>query len=418
MRRSSLLYLTQADPHDVTLNRPALSGERLRSYLMFYGMFFDKLMAGDSQFINNSSLRSLLWPGEATVGSDLRTDLSLLLDHKVLLPAMRDNVTSLHDVWQDLTKRGVPEAGSEQYVHFVEEHLGSENHIAYQASAVSTLFRDQVLATFAEDNRGLRLKDSVRRAVYNYVAEQDILYYIRLRQWMDTQLELGRMEEHHRKKIDLAVAAAYRHNVPKAIKGSLIDIPLDPRKFWTPIDIRLGRQGKFHGVAPAYVSLPTRPFAVSPHVLARLPAQTLLAIRDDPKRRPVMKHFREFRNDGTVDPERLVGDVESFLLSAEETAFADAQGDLRDLIKRRRREHRHSDVTIVRDAGLAVAGLSIWGEVGSVAGYVGLAITAWASIDALRHRGKAYRHGYAVGRALPQKHRLLLDRPNNSHEEG
>ncbi len=38
MRRSSLLYLTQADPHDVTPNRPALSGEGLRSYLMFYGI--------------------------------------------------------------------------------------------------------------------------------------------------------------------------------------------------------------------------------------------------------------------------------------------------------------------------------------------------------------------------------------------
>jgi hypothetical protein len=231
---------------------------------------------------------------------------------------------------------------------------------------------------------------------------------------MDSQLELGRMEEHHRKKIDLAVAVDYRRNVPKAIKDSLIDIPLDPRKFWTPIDIRLGREGKFHGVAPAYVSLPARPFAVSPYVLARLPAQTLLAIRDDPTRRPVMKHFREFRNHGIVDPERLVGDIESFLLSAEEIAFADAQGDLRDLIRRRRREHRNSNVTIVRDTGLAVAGLSIWGAVGNVAGYVGLAITACASINALRHYGKAYRHGYAVGRELPQEHRLLLNQPDKS----
>jgi hypothetical protein len=411
------LYLTQADPHDVTLDRPALSRERLRSYLMFYGMFFDKLMVGDSQFINNIDLRSLLWPGEADVDPGLRTDLSLLLDHKVLLPAVRDDVTSLYDVWQDLTKRGVPEAGSEQYVHFVEEHLGNEGRIAYQLKAVSGFFRDQVLATFARDNPDLRLDDSVRQAVYNYVSEQDVLYYIHLRQWMKKQLELGRMEEFHRNKIDRAVAAAYRHNVPKAIKGSLIDIPLDPRKFWTPIDIRLGRAGKFHGVAPEYVSLPTRPFAVSPYVLARLPAQTLLAIRDDPTRRPVMKHFREFRNHGTVDPERLVGDIDNFLLSAEEIAFADAQGDLRDLIRRRRREHRSSNVTIVRDTGLAVAGLSVWGTVGSVAGYVGLAVTAWASLDALRHRDKTYRHGYAIGRALPQEHRLLLERPGNSPEE-
>jgi hypothetical protein len=204
------------------------------------------------------------------------------------------------------------------------------------------------------------------------------------------------------------VGAAYRHNVPKAIKGSLIDVPLDPRQFWTPIDIQLGRQGKFRGVvAPEFVSLPMRPFAVSPRVLARLPAQTLLAIRDDTTRRPVMKNFSEFRRTGTVNAEQLSGDVENFLLSAEEIAYEDARGDLRDLIKRRRRERRHSNITVMRDAGLAVAGLSIWGEVGSITGYAGLAITAWASIHALRHRGKAYRHGYAVGRTVPQEHRLF-----------
>ena len=57
---------------------------------MFYGMFFDQLMVGHSQFVNNSSLRSLLWTGEPDIDPGVRADLSLLLDHKVLLPAMRD----------------------------------------------------------------------------------------------------------------------------------------------------------------------------------------------------------------------------------------------------------------------------------------------------------------------------------------
>ena len=56
---------------------------------------------------------------------------------------------------------------------------------------------------------------------------------------------------------------------------------------------------------------------------------------------------------------------------------------------------------------LGYTGLSIWGEVGNLSGYAGLAITAWASIHALRHRGKAYRDGYAIGRAVPQEHRLF-----------
>ena len=407
MRRGSLLYLTQADPHDVTPNRSPLPRKRLRAYLMFHGMFFDSLMVGDSQFLNNAELRSLLWTGEPNVGPDLPADLALLLDHKVLLPALRDNASSLHDVWRDLSERKVPQVGTERYARFIQDHLGDKGYITYQADAVSALFRDQVLAIFASDNRRLRLKESVRRAVYEYVAEQDTLYYIRLRQWMDSQLAHGRMEEHHRKKADLAVGAAYRHNVPAAIAGSLIDVPLSPRQFWTPIDIQLGRRRKLPETTSESLSLSTRPFAVSPHVLARMPAETLLAIRDDPARRPVMKRLSEFRRTGEVDAEQLAGEVENFLLRAEQTAYAAARGDLRDLIKRRRRERRRANITVTRDAALAVTGLSIWGEVGNVSGYAGLAITAWASIHALRHRGKAYRDGYAIGRAVPQEHRLF-----------
>ncbi len=82
---------------------------------MFYGMFFDKLMAGDSQFINNESLRSLLWPDEPNRDPSVDADLSLLLDKRVLFPTLRDSAGSLHDVWQDLTRRKVPEASSERY---------------------------------------------------------------------------------------------------------------------------------------------------------------------------------------------------------------------------------------------------------------------------------------------------------------
>jgi hypothetical protein len=120
-----------------------------------------------------------------------------------------------------------------------------------------------------------------------------------------------------------------------------------------------------------------------------------------------MKRLSEFRRTGEVDAERLAGEVENFLLSAEQTAYAAAVGDLRDLIKRRRRERRRANVTVTRDAALAVAGLGVWGEAGNVSGYLGLAVTAWASIHALRHRGNAYRDGYAVGRAVPPEHRLI-----------
>ena len=149
----------------------------------------------------------------------------------------------------------------------------------------------------------------------------------------------------------------------------------------------------------------------------RLPAQTLLAIRDDPARRPVMRHFNEFRRTGTVDAGQLNGAVENFLYSAEQIAYSDARGELRDLIKRRRRERRRANLTILRDTGLAVAGVSIWGEIGSIVGYAGLAVTACASIHALRNYGKEYRHGYAVGRMVPPEHRLVLNHLDGRKQE-
>ena len=263
--RGTLLYLTQVDPIDLTLRekRQPLSGERLRSYLILQAMFFDRLMVGDSQLINNESLRSLLWPSEANANPGLN-DLALLLKHGVLVPAVRSSAGSLQAVWRDLDAR-LPEVPEEQYVHFVEEHLGRRGQVIYEADKVSTLFRSQVLATLDPANDMFRVKDSVRRAVYDYVAEQDTLYYMRLRQWMDTQISTGRMTAHQRLQLDRAVAAAYRHNVPKSISGSLIDVPLNPREFWTPIDIRIGRASVFGTASPsAFAAYPMRPFALSP----------------------------------------------------------------------------------------------------------------------------------------------------------
>lgn len=420
--RGTLLYLTQVDPIDLTLRekRQPLSGERLRSYLMLQAMFFDRLMVGDSQLINHKSLRSLLWPSEADANPDL-SDLALLLKRGVLVPAIRSSAGSLYAVWHDLRAR-LPEIPEEQYVHFIEEHLGQRGQIIYEAGKVSTLFRDQVLATLDPANDMFRVKDSVRRSVYDYVANQDTLYYMRLRQWMDTQISAGRMTTHQRTQIDRAVAAAYRHNVPKSISGSLIDVPLNPREFWTPIDIRIGKASIFGTASPkAFAAYPMRPFALSPYVLGRLRADTLLAIRDDPARGRALKRLEEFRRNGQTDnDEELAGDIERFLNNAEQIAYADAQGNLRDLIRIRRRSRRRARVTVTTGVGLAVAGVSIWGLAGDVAaisstaaGYAGLAFTAWGSYKDWRGFGSDELHGYMVGRALPDKHRLVQSGPRS-----
>jgi hypothetical protein len=415
--RGTLLYLTQVDPIDLTLRekRQPLSGGRLRSYLILQAMFFDRLMVGDSQLINNEYLRSLLWPSEAIANPGL-SDLALLLKHGVLVPAIRSSAGSLHAVWHDLAAR-LPELPEEQYIHFLEEHLGQQGQVAYETDKVSTLFRDQVLATLDPANDMFRVKDSVRRTVYDYVAEQDTLYYMRLRQWMDTQISTGRMTAYQRIQVDRAVAAAYRHNVPKSISGSLIDVPLNPRDFWTPIDIRIGKASVFGTASPStFAAYPMRPFALSPHVLGQLRAETLLAIHADPARRRALKSLEKFRRNGQTDAEQLAGDLERFLSSAEQIAYADTQGKLHDYIRTRRRSQRRARVTVTTNMGLAAAGLSIWGLVGDVgsitsnaAAYAGLVVTAWGSINTLRRPGPDERHGYMVG--MPDKHRLMQSGP-------
>ena len=111
--------------------------------------------------------------------------------------------------------------------------------------------------------------------------------------------------------------------------------------------------------------------------------------------------------------QRLAGSVEGFLYSAEQIAYADARGELRDLIRRRRHSHAYARVAVTRDLGFAVAGLGIWGLVGSVTrclvrpGRDRVCINPSATPP-----GRNFRHGYAIGRAIPDEHRLLLAHPD------
>jgi hypothetical protein len=421
MAKGSLLYLTQAETMGTAPGELIRTDKvtLLRAYLILHAMFFDRLTVGDSQLINIPDLRSLIWSDEPLRNPEVLSDLAPLLDRGVLVPAIRSSASSLTQVREDLVDRGVYYAGSADYAHFIEQHIEHTDRIIYEAGIVSALFREQVLAILSGENTRLRLKDSVRRAAYDYVANQDVLYHIRMRQWMAAEMEYGRMNDFHSRKLERVLEAAYRNNVPMSIEDSLVDVPIDPRRFWTPIDIRLGNQSIIKGADPAdFATFPMRPFSVSPRVLGALPTEALFAIRDDPARRRAVKRLDDFRQTGRVDGPRLAEDIERFLYAAEEIAYSEVRGELRERIKERRRASRRAQLIVTRDLGLAIAGISIWGaisnvaaQVGSAAGYTGLVVTACASIQALRDLGSAYRHGYAVGREVPSEHRLVLSRP-------
>src|SRR5580692_10830771 len=125
MADRSLLYLTQiqpqnANPWDEIDQHKAIM---LRSYFVLQAMFFDRLVIGDSQLINVAYLRGLIWPGE-TGGRFTGSDFSKLLEQGVLVAAVRSSAPSLYDIWNDLVQRGVSYAGSEEYVRFLESHIG------------------------------------------------------------------------------------------------------------------------------------------------------------------------------------------------------------------------------------------------------------------------------------------------------
>jgi hypothetical protein len=411
----NLMYVTEADPHNSAPREP-LSGTKLRAHLMLLAMFYDKLMVGDSQIINNPHLRSLIWPGEPSVEPEMPVDLGLLLQKGVLFPAIRSGMSSLSSVWQDLEDRKTEGISSREYVHFVEDSLRGEYPISYDGRMVSALFQEQVLASLAPDNEEVRLGRSIRQAAYDHVAMQETLYYKKFRDWMREQMDVGRMSEYHRRVLEKVFSAAYRHNVPKAIDGSQIDVPLEKSRFWTPVEIKLGSPNlASRSTSAGFATYPMQPFVISQHVLGRIRAQTLLAIMDDPARRPVVRQIRTFCRTGSADFQRFRDDVEKFLASAQEIIYADANKQLRELINRRKRAQGKARLTVARDVGLAVAGLDIWhtvgqigGDVASAAGYTGLAITAFASYQTLRHFNEAYRHGWALGASIPNEHRLVL----------
>jgi hypothetical protein len=415
----SLMYLTQLDPHDGNARRKSgpLTGRDLRAYIALHALFFDQLLVGDSQFLTNERLRALIWPGERGAPADPPADMDVLLDHKVLLPAIRSTAGTLRDVWTDLSKRHVEDIAAEDYISYVEEHLASRPRLRYDAAAVSALFRQQVLATLSAQNGDLHLLRSVREATYNFAAEQQPLLFAGLRRWMDEQVASGRMTARQKSLIDRAVATAYRHNVPKAIKGSLADVPLDPADFWTPIDIQLGRKTAARGAGLSEAAI--RPFALSPRILGSLPAETLLAIRADPARRPLSRNLADFRRTGSIDIQQLAGQLETYLYAAEQLAYSSVQGELREAIRRRRRSGTATMITVTRDVGLAAAGLGLWRMAGPAAGlaataasYTGLVVIAHGSLRTLRHHRDAHHHGYAAGRLIPDDQHLLL-----SHRE-
>ena len=176
MRRTpTQLFLSEADPHGGLARRAgavSLTGRKLRAYILQHALFFDHLVVGDSQFLTNRFLRSLITTDEGANG--VLQDLGALLEGGHLLPAVRDRAGSLTDVWRGHRERGVANVPSERYIDFVEQHLKGR-YVRYRLDDVGQLFRQRIRAMLDPANEVLKLAPPARRLLRTYIDEPPAL---------------------------------------------------------------------------------------------------------------------------------------------------------------------------------------------------------------------------------------------------
>ena len=408
------LYITEADPHanSIHLRRRPLAGGALRAYVMMHALFFDRLVVGDSQLINNRLLRSLIWQGEGVL-EDIPQDLDFMLKQGYLVPAVRNNADNLTAVWRNLRERRVPEAPVDtRYVTLLEDSLSGQE-LRYNASEVASLFYRQALSTFDPARPGRWLARSAKQSVHDYIIDQDILYWIGLREWLTGYVSKGNVTERQARAIDDAARTCYRHNLPISLHIAA-DIPISDSRFWAPVDLRIGTSASpaAQGPLASGQSFELPPFVLSRRFLASLPAQLLPAIKGERSHRSVVKRMAKFEKTGRLDVDRMVDELEEYFRDIDLVLATETPGTVRDEYKRIKRRARVSTRLLVAyEVGLASVALVtgvIDPALGEALGGFGLITTAFGSVAKVREANhlKLLRRGFAIGHL--QQEKLLL----------
>jgi hypothetical protein len=305
------LFLTEIDIHHP---RPLLD-ENLRAYIVQHGLFFNRLLVGDSQFNNNPAFRKLMWDREANANSvTYPQDLWQLAEQGFLVPAVRNEYGSLTALRKDHVSRSVETPPSEEYAQWMDEKLGS-NIETYNIKDVSTAFRERVLESLdSTDNVGRgKISKKIALLVKDYVLRQDPLLFASFRQWMRTQIEGGLMTERDYFLVDRLTAGAYRHNVAIALNKNL-DIPASHHRDIYPVTITMGSTENIPlGMRSKTLDIKST-LVLSSEVLSKISVEALLEIKKNGLyHSKVVNALENFRLKNAIDMEKFAEALENYL---------------------------------------------------------------------------------------------------------
>lgn len=323
MSKHKQLFLTEIDKH-----RPnPYSAENLRAYIVGQSLFVDQLLTADSQFNNNPSFRSLIFPKENIRRRELKVpnDLGLLVREGYLLPAIRKDFTDLHAVQKKHIKKKVSDTPSKQYVNYVMACLNGQR-VSFDGDEVSGAFKKRVLQAFSSSANGNRggLSQRTANRIRDYSESRTELLYIDLRKWLNQQVGKGIITRREYKIADNKIGDAYRHNVPYSM-GVSIDVPLSQSENYLPIDIRVGnKQGlKLARNAREFSGKYTLPpmLFLSRKFLQKVSAEALIAIKGSRNGKikacshyeNVIRQLREFRIQGQINLDDFVQELHLYM---------------------------------------------------------------------------------------------------------
>lgn len=268
---------------------PDSAAALLRARILFHLLFTDRLVIPDSQILNNPHLRQMISPDEAV--GPLPSDLDEFVVAGRLAIARRDTMPSLAEFHEWQVANDVPDVATPEYARLVDELVGDQA-LTWSFEQVSTTFKTGTLAALRASRGISRVDDRVTDLALAWVESQDVLYYRDFLKWMDRARDLDASAVRH---VNRVITIAYGLSVPKTLHldsaapaGS--DSPFE--QLVLEAEATSDQQAELEAVDC---------FTINPFVLARVPAEIIMAAVESDERQRIMAEFAKGRLGGRPD---------------------------------------------------------------------------------------------------------------------
>lgn len=317
------IYLTYADHH----NRRALTKEELRSYIMMYALFYDELFISDSQFNNNSAIRSLFSFNQNDKQKNIQSDLDPLIKAGCLRPLLRDTCATLEDLRIIQQAKGVEGVPSPEFIEFI---YGLKPSIKpYSLDTVSKIFTSRVKTAFRSDEAGIKnLSPKGLDLFKNYIAVQNVLEWNEIRKWLKLRQKFGDINQTDYQIVDSLVGSHYSDNVPISL-SSEFDLTLSEKQENYPCTIRFGKPDNIASEVVTSNQELKPSIILNKEFLTKIPADLIIAIRKRDSRKALMKTMGQFRKTGYLDIDTFLNQTETFLADTDLFVSANLSKELK-----------------------------------------------------------------------------------------